>query len=248
MNTELSIDEQRMLDSILDYIPNKAEFYINKIYSLEILISKYPSLKKNSEGNIFGYDLKYQQEVESLNQAFKNIATFLVNNDFAEKDDRFVTASVESIKLTDKGRQLKKNRSLNYYIGWEQRKKAAKENAEILVEDYYQSQIDFHNEMRKSQTKQDALIDSQLAANSLSETTNVLITIFTGAAAIYYLREIAKGILLDYFPFSPDHIDRLNKCTATLLNFFTVFIVCLGIIYVLRKYRVQQQTKNQELS
>ena len=94
------------------------------------------------------------------------------------------------------------------------------------------------------------LLESQVAANTsaietnrISKTTNILIAVFTGAAAIWYLREIAKGILLDYFPKDATHLDKLSVCASNSLNLCTVLILGLGTIAVRYIYLMQQKPK-----
>ena len=164
MITDLSKDEKKLLDAILKHIPLKDIFHVGDLYYVNFIITKYPSsFSKLPNGGIGGYNPDAQKEQDELQNAYTNITEFLVEKDFANREGAKIH---RNLKLTDKGSDLCKCGNLDYYEGWEFRKKCAVENRDILIDEYYQSQIDFRNAQIESQEKQNELWGNQIQTNN----------------------------------------------------------------------------------
>lgn len=153
-------------------------------------------------------------------------------------DERNYTT--ELYTFNDRWRNLKSSGNYTSFIEWEQAEKEA-DRIKIQTErEFIRNQNEFQAANNLYMNLQSELINNQIATNEITRTTNILIAVFTGAAALWYLRDLAHTILLDYFPKGATIPAKLSNNAMHILTGGTIFFFLaetVAILYIILERR-----------
>jgi hypothetical protein len=158
------------------------------------------------------------------------IRYFLLANGFTTKErapNLMAPGDHQFEVLTDRGRRLKEIGDYDKY------------NEALSAEKIQESAN--QRLLQEINSKQSEYLSNQIETNRRARTTNFYVAVFTGAAALWYIRDIAKGILSDFFPnnniFHPDLSDNVAK------TFDLIYLIIFGsaIVYFWQRRQKEQQ-------
>jgi hypothetical protein len=173
------------------------------------------------------------------------VITYLANNGFAV--NRFDIDHKEKLsrQLTDKGRKLKELGTIQSYTSYVNEEDCKVVEKKQKEERYFEIQLQ-NTEAQKEQNKLTTKANqSTIETNRISKTTNIYIAIFTGAAAIWYIRDVAKNIMLNYCSNNSLFQPSLTPISSKCLDVGTTLLIGFGIFFlrrnILRKSSIKEQ-------
>jgi hypothetical protein len=225
-----------------------------------------PKITMNTEGIVKASEivislLPYRDEFILTNQIKHAAADNMhgkkfkeLGHDFGKWDgkdlntsDGWITSQLINANVIKHTRTVYNERTFDndeYYVLTKMGRKMKGEEGLRTLEQLREWKTKRREKNRKKKELEVKLLESQVMTNEISKTANILISIFTGAAAMWYLRDVAKSILLDYFPKDYHNPTQLNGKGSNLLNAITASVLVTGIIAILRIIRLHRRSPN----
>jgi len=234
---------KRRVEEIISLAFNYGEFAIEPSEVKKMVINIEISNEDEAKV-IIDKALSGKEEIIQLHELAKideEAIAYLVQEGFAENRHDIKGGKAKIYRqLTDRGRKLKGLRSIELFTAWEEKEKEEEIKNIKTEREFIQKQNEFIEINKDFTSKQSDLIQSQLYINRITRITNILISIFTGAAALWYLRNLSKNIILDYYPKYPGSTE-LSDIALNYLNGVTTVIFLLEIVAILRIFQVQHK-------